>query len=165
MWSWQFATAQFLAERHGWTKFVSMQNHYNLLYREEEREMLPLCASTGVAVIPWSPLARGKLTRPWDSTTDRSQTDEFGKTLYDTSASDRVIVERVSSIAAARGIPAAQVGLAWLLSKPVVTSPIVGATRQQHLSDAIAAVDVTLSADEIAQLEQPYTPHSVAGFA
>ena len=164
MWAWQFGKAQQVAERNGWTKFVAMQNHYNLLYREEEREMLPLCADSGVGVIPWSPLARGKLTRPWDSTTDRSATDEFGKTLYDTSAGDRVIVERVVSIAQARGIAPAQVGLAWLLSRPAVTAPIVGATKPQHLTDAIAAVDVQLTDGELAQLEEPYTPHPVAGF-
>jgi aryl-alcohol dehydrogenase (NADP+) len=165
MWAWQFSKAQHVAEAHGWTPFVSMQNHYNLLYREEEREMLPLCAASGVGVIPWSPLARGRLTRPWDSTTARSELDEFGKTLYDTSASDRVIVDRVASIAEGRGIAAAQVGLAWLLSKQVVTSPIVGATKPQHLTDAIAAVDVELTGEELAQLEEPYTPHAVAGFA
>ncbi|UQX90347.1 aldo/keto reductase [Jatrophihabitans telluris] len=163
MWAWQFLHAQHVAETNGWTKFVSMQNHYNLLYREEEREMLPLCEATGVGVIPWSPLARGKLTRPWGTATSRSETDEFGKTLYQDS--DRVIVDRVNEIAGQRGIPAAQVALAWLLVKPVVTSPIVGATKQTQLSDAVAAVEIELSPDEIGRLEEPYTPHQVVGFA
>ncbi len=165
MYAWQFSKAQYTAERHGWTKFVSMQNHYNLLNREEEREMMPLCVDQGVGVIPWSPLARGKLTREWDATTDRSETDEFGKTLYDTSASDRVIVERVAEIAAERGLPRAQVALAWSLSKSFVTAPIVGATKPNHITDAVAALDVHLSPEEIGRLEEPYTPHSVAGFA
>jgi 1-deoxyxylulose-5-phosphate synthase len=164
MFAWQFSKAQYTAEMHGWTKFVSMQNHYNLLNREEEREMMPLCADQGVAVIPWSPLARGKLTRDWDATTARSETDEFGKTLYDTSASDRVIVDRVAEVADERGVPRAQVALAWMLAKPFVTSPIVGATKPNHIDDAIAAIDLTLSADEIARLEEPYTPHPVVGF-
>jgi aryl-alcohol dehydrogenase (NADP+) len=125
MWAWQFSKAQYTAELRGWTKFVSMQNHYNLLNREEEREMMPLCADQGVGVIPWSPLARGKLTRDWDETTERSESDEFGKTLYDASSSDRTIVERVAEIADERGVPRAQVALAWMLSKPFVTAPIV----------------------------------------
>ena len=165
MYAWQFSKAQYIAELHGWTKFVSMQNHYNLLNREEEREMMPLCADQGVGVIPWSPLARGKLTRDWDATTERSETDEFGKTLYDTSPSDRVIVERVAEVAAERGVPRAQVALAWMLSKPFVTAPIVGATKPHHLDDAVAAVDLELSADEIRRLEEPYTPHPIVGFA
>ncbi len=165
MYAWQFSKAQYTAERHGWTKFVSMQNHYNLLNREEEREMMPLCVDQGVGVIPWSPLARGKLTREWDATTDRSETDEFGKTLYDTSASDRVIVERVAEIAAERALPRAQIALAWSLSKSFVTAPIVGATKPHHITDAVAALDVHLSPEEIARLEEPYTPHGVAGFA
>ena len=164
MYAWQFSKAQYTAELHGWTKFVSMQNHYNLLNREEEREMMPLCADQGVGVIPWSPLARGKLTRDWDDTTERSETDQFGSTLYDTSPSDRVIVERVAEVAAERGLSRAQVALAWMLSKPFVSSPIVGATKPHHLTDAIAAVDVELSADEITRLEEPYTPHAIAGF-
>ena len=165
MFAWQFSKALHAAERNGWTRFVSMQDHYNLLNREEEREMLPLCADESIAVLPWSPLARGRLTRDWDETTSRSETDEFGKTLYDTSASDRVIVERVATLAEARGVPRAQIALAWLLSKPVVTSPIVGVTKMQHLEDAIAAVDLKLTAEEIASLEEPYTPHPVVGFA
>jgi aryl-alcohol dehydrogenase (NADP+) len=164
MWAWQFAKALHVAERNGWTRFVSMQDHYNLLNREEEREMLPLCADEGIAVLPWSPLARGRLTRPWDETTARSQTDEFGKTLYDTSASDREIVARVASVAAERGVSPAQVSLAWLLAKPVVTSPIVGVTRQQHLDDAVAALDLSLTDEELGRLEEPYTPHPVVGF-
>jgi aryl-alcohol dehydrogenase-like predicted oxidoreductase len=163
MYAWQFAKALHTSERNGWTRFVTMQNHYNLIYREEEREMLPLCADQGIGVIPWSPLARGRLTRDWDSTSARSQTDEFGKTLY--SDTDRVIVDRLAEIAEQRGVSRAQVGLAWLLSKSTVTAPIVGATKPQHLEDAIAAPGLELTAAEIEQLEKPYTPHSVAGFA
>jgi len=165
MYAWQFSKAQYTAEQHGWTKFVSMQNHYNLLNREEEREMMPLCVDQGVGVIPWSPLARGKLTRDWDEATERSESDEFGRTLYDTAPSDRVIVERVAEVAAERGVSRAQVALAWMLSKPFVSSPIVGATKPHHLTDAIAAVDLELSADDVARLEEPYTPHPIAGFA
>ncbi|MBF9072770.1 aldo/keto reductase [Streptacidiphilus fuscans] len=163
MYAWQFAKAQFTAERNGWTRFVSMQNHYNLLYREEEREMLPLCADQGVGSIPWSPLARGRLTRPWDASTARSETDEFGKSLY--LESDRTIVERVQEIAAKRGVPAAQVALAWVLRNPVVSAPIVGATRLMHLQDAIAAVDLDLDDAEADLLEEAYAPHATAGFA
>lgn len=163
MWAWQFAKAQHTAERHGWTPFATMQNHYNLLYREEEREMLPLCADQGVGVIPWSPLARGRLTRPWDASTARTETDEFGRSLY--RDEDREIVDRVLELAERRGLLPAQIGLAWLLSKPTVTAPIVGATKRQHLEDALSAVDVTLSAEEVAFLEEPYRPHAVAGFA
>jgi len=162
MHAWQFAQALYVADLHGWTRFVSMQNHYNLLYREEEREMLPLCADQGVGVIPWSPLARGKLTRPWDEATTRKETDDFGKTLY--RDEDRAIVERVLEVAAKREVPPAQVALAWLLRSPAVTSPIVGVTKPAHLSDAIAAVDVELDADEVAYLEEPYLPHAVTGF-
>jgi aryl-alcohol dehydrogenase (NADP+) len=139
-----------------------MQNHYNLLYREEEREMLPLCADQGIGVIPWSPLARGRLTRPWDTDTARSETDEFGKRLY--REEDRAIVEQVAKTAEARGVSRAQVALAWLLGNPVVTSPIIGATKPAHLQDAIEAVDLTLDADEVRALEEPYRPHEVAGF-
>jgi aryl-alcohol dehydrogenase-like predicted oxidoreductase len=165
MYAWQFSKALHASERNGWARFVSMQNHYNLLNREEEREMLPLCADESIAVLPWSPLARGRLTRDWDETTSRSETDEFGKTLYDRSSSDRTIVKGVAALAEARGVPRAQVALAWLLSKPVVTSPIVGVTKMSHLDDAIAAVDLELTADEVASLEEPYTPHPVVGFA
>jgi aryl-alcohol dehydrogenase (NADP+) len=163
MHAWQFAKALHVAERNGWTRFATMQNYYNLLYREEERDMLPLCADQGIGVIPWSPLARGRLTRDWDATTSRSETDEFGKTLY--LDEDRAIVERVAKIAADRGVPRAQVALAWLLSKPVVTAPIVGATKPHHLDDAVAALSLELSSDEIRQLEEGYTPHHVVGFA
>jgi aryl-alcohol dehydrogenase (NADP+) len=162
MWAWQLSKALHLADARGWTRFVSMQDHYNLLNREEEREMLPLCADEGLGVIPWSPLARGRLARGWDEATERSATDEFGRSLY--VESDRAIVERVASVAADRGVPPAQVALAWVLAKPVVTAPIVGATRLGHLEDAVAAVDLELSAEELAALEAPYTPHAVVGF-
>jgi aryl-alcohol dehydrogenase-like predicted oxidoreductase len=162
MWAWQFAKALHIADRRGLTRFVTMQNHYNLLYREEEREMLPLCVDEGVGVIPWSPLARGRLTREWDATSARSETDEFGTKLY--RDDDRVVVEAVSDVAASRGIPRAQVALAWMLSKSAVSAPIIGATRLGHLDDAIAAVDVTLDGAEIKALEAPYRPHEVAGF-
>jgi len=166
MYAWQFSKALYLADKHGWTRFVSMQNHYNLLYREEEREMMGLCADQGIGVIPWSPLARGRLTRKWDDATERSQTDEFGKTLYRSAVdADRKIVERVAEIAAQRGIPQAQVALAWMLHKPVVTAPIIGASKPHHLEDAFAALTVKLDAEEIAALEEPYVPHAVAGFA
>jgi aryl-alcohol dehydrogenase-like predicted oxidoreductase len=162
MYAWQFSKALYLAERHGWTRFATMQNHYNLLYREEEREMLPLCADQGIGVIPWSPLARGRLARDWDATSARSETDEFGRTLY--GEADRPIVDALTRVAEARGVPRAQVALAWLLHNPTVTSPIVGATRPEHLEDAIAAESLTLTEDEIKQLEQPYSPRAVAGF-
>jgi aryl-alcohol dehydrogenase-like predicted oxidoreductase len=163
MWAWQFSKALHLAGEHGWHRFVSMQDHYNLLNREEEREMLPLCADEGIGVIPWSPLARGRLTRDWDASTTRSETDEFGSRLYNDA--DQVIVERVAEVAEARGVPRAQVALAWLLSKPVVTAPIVGVTKDRHLDDAVAAVDLELTPAEIARLEEPYTPHAVVGFS
>ncbi len=163
MWAWQFQRMQHVAETHGWTRFVSMQDHYNLLQREEEREMLPLCAADGVGVLPWSPLARGRLTRDWDTATARTETDAFGSTLY--VEGDREVVEAVARIAADRGVPRAQVALAWLLSKPVVTSPVVGATRLEHLDDAVAATRLQLTDDEVAALEAPYRPHAVAGFA
>ncbi|HST48633.1 aldo/keto reductase [Jatrophihabitans sp.] len=162
MYAWQFAKAQHVAERNGWTRFVSMQNHYNLLYREEEREMLPLCADLGVGAIPWSPLARGRLTRDWDAGSARSETDEFGKTLY--LDSDRVIVERVAEVAAERSVPRAQVALAWVLRNPVVSAPIVGVTKASHLDDAVAALQLELTADEVDRLESGYQPHPIAGF-
>jgi len=162
MWAWQFAKAQHLARAHGWTAFRSMQDHYNLLNREEEREMFPLCADEGVGVIPWSPLARGRLTRDWGTTTARSETDGFGKTLYD--ESDRAVVDAVGEVASARGLPRAQIALAWVLRNPVVTGPIVGATKASHVSDAVAALDVQLTDDEVATLEKPYVPHAPAGF-
>ena len=161
MYAWQFAKAQHAADRNGWTRFVSMQNHYNLLYREEEREMLPQCQDMGVGVIPWSPLARGRLTRDWDSETARAETDEFGGSLY--RDEDRAVVERVAAVAAGRGVPRAQVALAWLLAQPAVTSPIVGVTKRAHLDDAVAAVDLELSTDELAELGEGYVPHAVAG--
>ena len=165
MYAWQFARALAIAERRGLTRFVSMQNYVNLLYREEEREMLPLCAAEGIGVIPWSPLARGRLTRDWDDTSARSETDEFGKRLYAKSAAaDRKVVERLTQVAAARGVPRAQVALAWLLAKPIITAPIVGATKLQHLDDALAAATLKLSAQEIRLLEEPYVPHAIAGF-
>jgi 1-deoxyxylulose-5-phosphate synthase len=162
MYAWQFTKALYIAELNGWTKFVSMQNHYNLIYREEEREMLPLCVDQGVGVIPWSPLARGRLTRPWDTTTARTETDEFGKSLY--RDEDRQIVERVIDLAAKRGLTPAQVALAWLLRNPAVTSPIVGVTKPDQLSQALSAVDAQLDDDEVAYLEEPYAPHTIAGF-
>ena len=161
MFAWQFAQALGISERHGWARFDSMQNHLNLLYREEEREMLPLCADQGVGVLPWSPLARGKLTRPWAEQTRRSETDEFGQTLY--RDEDRSVVDRVLELAGQRGISPAQVALAWVAQHPGVTSPIVGVTKPEHLSDALAAVELRLSDDEVASLEEPYRPHSVAG--
>jgi aryl-alcohol dehydrogenase (NADP+) len=163
MWAWQFSKALYLAGEHGWHRFVSMQDHYNLLNREEEREMHPLCADQGIGVIPWSPLARGRLTRDWDEATPRSETDEFGKRLYD-ETSDRAIAGRVAEVAEARGVPRAQVALAWVLAKPVVTAPIVGVTKDAHLDDAVAAVDLELTDEEIARLEEPYRPHEVVGF-
>jgi aryl-alcohol dehydrogenase-like predicted oxidoreductase len=166
MFSWQFAKAQFTADAHGWTRFVSMQNHYNLIYREEEREMIPQCIDQGVGVIPWSPLARGVLagnrTRGGDRLTTRSSTDDFTNYLYD-QPTDFDVVERVAEVAAARDVPAAQVALAWLLHRPGVTAPIVGATKLGHLEDALAAESLSLSTDEIARLEEPYVPHPVLG--
>lgn len=162
MYAWQFSKALYTAERHGWTRFATMQNHYNLLYREEEREMLPLCADQGIGVIPWSPLARGRLTRDWDADSLRSETDEFGKTLYQ--ENDHVIVERVAAISKERGIPRAQVALAWVAQQPGVTAPIVGATKPHHLDDAIAALSVELTPEELKQLEEPYSPRAVVGF-
>jgi 1-deoxyxylulose-5-phosphate synthase len=165
MHAWQFARALGIAERHGWTRFVSMQNLVNLLYREEEREMLPLCAAEGIAIIPWSPQARGRLTRDWDYTSIRTETDEaFGRLFAKTEDADKKVVDRVAQVAAARGIPRAQVALAWLLAKPVITAPIVGATKLEHLADALASVNVKLSVDEVTTLEEPYVPHAVVGF-
>jgi aryl-alcohol dehydrogenase-like predicted oxidoreductase len=166
MYAWQFARALHLADRHGWTRFVSMQNYVNLLYREEEREMLPLCRAEGVAVMPWSPMARGRLTRDWDQGSARAETDAFGRTLYaKTGDADRKVVEAVAAVAAARGVPRAQVALAWVLQQPGVTSPIVGATKLEHLDDAVAALSLRLGAEEIATLEAPYVPHAVVGHA
>jgi len=165
MHAWQFARALAVSERHGWTRFVSMQNLVNLLYREEEREMLPLCAAEGIGVIPWSPQARGRLTRDWDYTSIRTETDDAHQRLFGRSAeADCKVVDRVAEVAKARGIPRAQVALAWLLAKPVITAPIVGATKLHHLDDALASVNVKLSAEEITSLEEPYVPHAVVGF-
>ena len=161
MYAWQFAKAQHVAERHGWTKFVSMQNHYNLVYREEEREMLPLCADQGVGVIPWSPLARGLITRDPAQITARQETDEFGKLLYGTA--NVAIIEQVVQIAAERGVSRAAVGLAWVRKHPAVTAPIVGATKTHHLDDALASLDVVLTADECERLESPYRPQPIQG--
>jgi len=165
MYAWQFAKAQRVAERHGWTPFVSMQNHYNLVYREEEREMIPQCIDQGVGVIPWSPLARGLLTgtrtRSGEKKTIRAETDGFGDSLY--GPQDFDVVDRAAEVAGERGVPAAQVALAWLLGRPGVTAPIVGATKLGHLEDALAAADLSLTADEVARLEEPYVPHPVIG--
>jgi 1-deoxyxylulose-5-phosphate synthase len=164
MFAWQFAKALHASERHRLTRFVSMQDHLNLLYREEEREMLPLCADEGIAVIPWSPLARGRLARPWGQDTPRIETDEFGRTLYsNTQDSDRAVVQAVADIAKRRGVPMAQVALAWVAQKPGVTAPIVGASKPQHIDDAVAALALRLTPDEIGALEAPYVPHAVAG--
>lgn len=161
MYAWQFAKMLHTSDSHGWTRFVTMQDHYNLLYREEEREMLPLCTDEGIGVIPWSPLARGRLTRDWDAITARSETDEFGRRLY--AESDKSVVEAVATVAAKRATSRAQVALAWLLSKPVVSAPIVGITRVSQLDDALGALSLELTTEEIEQLEEPYAPHSVAG--
>jgi aryl-alcohol dehydrogenase-like predicted oxidoreductase len=167
MYAWQFAKALYAADLHGWTRFATMQDHYNLLHREEEREMLPLCKAEGVGVLPWSPLARGRLTRDWEQSSPRSETDLVGKALYAerTAAADRKIVERVTEIAANRGVPRAQVALAWVLHKPVVTAPIVGASKSGHLEDAVAALSLQLSVEEVDALEELYVPHPIAGFA
>jgi aryl-alcohol dehydrogenase-like predicted oxidoreductase len=165
MHAWQFATALHLQREHGWSRFVSMQNYYNLLYREEEREMMPLCAAEQVGVIPWSPLARGRLTRDWDESSYRKETDEFGKTLYErTEDADRLIVERVAALALKRAVPRAQIALAWVLQKSFVDAPIVGASKQNHLDDAVASLDVQLTSEEMEFLEEPYVPHAVTGF-
>lgn len=151
---------------NGWSRFVSMQNHLNLIYREEEREMMPLCMDQGIGVIPWSPLARGRLARGVGETTTRIETDRFGKFLYRrTEEADSRVVEAVGSVAQARGVARATVALAWLLQNPAVSSPIIGATKPEHISDAVAAVDLSLTAEEVSQLEAPYIPHAVAGFA
>ncbi|WP_029620494.1 aldo/keto reductase [Pseudorhizobium marinum] len=167
MYAWQFSKMLAVSQANGWTRFVSMQNHLNLLYREEEREMLPLCKAEGIGVIPWSPLARGRLTREWSMQSDRSETDEIGKGLYTrtTEDADRRVVEAVARIAQERAVPKAQIALAWILSKSEITAPIIGATRLQHLDDAVAALEVKLTTAEIAALESNYVPHPVVGFA
>jgi len=167
MHAWQFAKALYVADLHGWTRFVSMQNHYNLLYREEEREMMALCQTEQIGVIPWSPLARGRLTRPWKTEiTKRSETDKFGNGMYSrTEDSDRKVVDRLGELAEAKGLPRAQIALAWMLSKPYITAPIVGATKPHHLTDAVAALALRLTPEEIKSLEELYEPHPVLGFS
>lgn len=165
MFAWQFTKALYLADRHGWTRFATMQNHYNLLYREEEREMIPLCRAENIGLIPWSPLARGRLARPVNAeSTKRLETDQFGKSMYTpTEEADRKVVERVNQIAQNRGAAPAQIALAWMLSKPGVVAPIVGATKPNHLKDAVGALSIQLTAEEIQSLEAPYTPHAILG--
>ncbi|MEO7050767.1 MAG: aldo/keto reductase [Rhodanobacter sp.] len=164
MFAWQFSQALHVAEQHGWTRFATMQNHYNLLYREEEREMMPLCLDQGIGVIPWSPLARGRLTRPWQADSARQASDAYGKTLYDQAeAADQRIVEAVGAVAEARHVSRAQVALAWVTQRPFVTAPIVGASKSQHLLDAMAALALQLDAGDIATLERAYAPHAIAG--
>jgi 1-deoxyxylulose-5-phosphate synthase len=159
MYAWQFAKAQEVARAHGWTRFIAMQNQLNLLYREEEREMLPLCATEGVGVIPWSPLARGRLTRPFGETTVRSETDVVGKALYKAEdAADHAVIDALAALAAARGEAMASLALAWHFTKPAVAAPIIGATKPAHIADAVHALDLALSAEEIAALEAPYRP-------
>jgi aryl-alcohol dehydrogenase-like predicted oxidoreductase len=159
MYAWQFAKAQEVARANGWTRFIAMQNQLNLLYREEEREMLPLCAAEGVGVIPWSPLARGRLTRPWGESTVRSETDVVGKALYKAEdEADRAVIDAVQALAAARGVPMATIGLAWHFTKPQVTAPIIGATKPEHIADAVKALDIALTGEEVAALEAPYRP-------
>lgn len=167
MYAWQFAKSLYLADKHHWQRFISMQPHYNLLYREEEREMLPLCQAENIAVMPWSPLARGRLARPVKSeTTLRSETDKFGKILYDkTKESDQFVIAQVNKLAEKREVPPSQIALAWLLAKPVVTTPIIGATKPHHLQDAVNALAIKLSKEEIQELEKPYIPHEIAGFS
>jgi aryl-alcohol dehydrogenase-like predicted oxidoreductase len=165
MFAWQFQRTLHVAEKHGWTRFVSMQNHLNLIYREEEREMLPLCRAEGIGVIPYSPLASGRLTRDWSSeTTLRSETDQVAKRKYDATAeTDRLVVERVADIAEKHGVPRVHIALAWLLQKQPVTAPIIGATKISHLEDAVGALSVKLTPEEVASLEEPYVPHPVVG--
>jgi len=166
MHAWQFAKSLYLADQHGWTRFSTMQNHLNLLYREEEREMLPLCREEGIGVIPWSPLARGRLTRDWETGSKRAETDKVLHSLYHaTEDADRRVAEAVKGVATARAIPRAQVAMAWVAHKAGVSAPIVGASKLSHLEDAVAALAVALTPDEIAALEAPYVPHAVAGFA
>ncbi|MCX8957980.1 aldo/keto reductase [Erwinia psidii] len=166
MYAWQFAKALYTADRYGWTRFVTMQDQYNLIQREEEREMHPLCQAENIAVLPWSPLARGRLTRPWGETTARSVSDEFGRTLYNNmEENDSAIAQRVATIAEDKGISRAQVALSWLLAKPAVTAPVIGASRAEQLDDLVKSVQVTLTEEEIAELESVYQPHPVVGFA
>jgi 1-deoxyxylulose-5-phosphate synthase len=165
MHAWQFAKMVYTSRLHGWTEFVSMQDHYNLIQREEEREMIPFCQDQGIAVIPWSPLARGRLTRDWEETSDRQDKDVFGSTLYNaTEDADRAIVAAVTKVAEARGVPRAQVALAWVAQRPGITAPIVGASKPHHLDDAVAAIELQLTDDEMKALEEAYVPHPIAGF-
>ncbi|WP_413624347.1 aldo/keto reductase [Luteibacter sp. Lutesp34] len=165
MYAWQFAKMVYTARLHGWTEFVSMQDHYNLIQREEEREMIPFCVDQGIAVLPWSPLARGRLTRDWDESSTRQDRDVFGGTLYNaTEASDRAIVAAVKKVADGRGIPRAQVALSWVAHRRGVTAPIVGASKPHHLDDAVVAIDLVLTDEETALLEEAYGPHPIAGF-
>ncbi|MGG0471492.1 aldo/keto reductase [Priestia aryabhattai] len=164
MYAWQFQKALHVAEKNGWTRFVSMQNHLNLIYREEEREMLPLCREEKIGVTPYSPLASGRLVRDWSETTLRSKTDQAQKSKYDATAdADRLVVERVAAIAEKRGVPRIHIALAWLLQKEPVTSPIIGATKISHLEDAIASLSIKLTPEEIVSLEEPYVPHPIVG--
>ena len=164
MYSWQFMKAQCVAEKNGWTRFVAMQNHYNLMYREEEREMLPLCKEEKIGVVPWAPLAAGRLTRDWEASTARSRIDEISNDLYTATAeSDRKVVERLAEVTQKRGVPRAQIALAWLLQKEPVTAPIVGTTKISHLEDAVASLSIELTPEEVALLEEPYVPHPVIG--
>ncbi|WP_234535971.1 aldo/keto reductase [Paenibacillus pseudetheri] len=165
MYTWQFQKALYVAEKNGWTRFVSMQNHLNLIYREEEREMLPLCKEEKIGVIPYSPLASGRLTRDWTVSTHRSETDQIQKSKYDgTTEADHLVVERVAAIAGKHGVPRIHIALAWLLQKEPITAPIIGATKISHLEDAVGALSITLTAQEITFLEEPYTPHPIIGF-
>ncbi|MEK3982743.1 aldo/keto reductase [Paenibacillus sp. FSL K6-3166] len=165
MYAWQFQKALYVAEKNGWTRFVSMQNHLNLIYREEEREMLPLCKEEKIGVIPYSPLASGRLTRDWTVSTHRSETDQIQKSKYDgTADADRLVVERVAAIAEKHGVPRIHIALAWLLQKEPVTAPIIGATKMSHLEDAVGALSITLTPQEMTFLEEPYTPHPIIGF-
>ncbi|MEK3964604.1 aldo/keto reductase [Paenibacillus sp. FSL H7-0323] len=165
MYAWQFQKALYVAEKNGWTRFVSMQNHLNLIYREEEREMLPLCKEENIGVIPYSPLASGRLTRDWAVSTHRSETDQIQKSKYDgTADTDQLVVERVATIADKHGVQRIHIALAWLLQKEPVTAPIIGATKTSHLEDAVSALSITLTSEEIAFLEEPYVPHSIVGF-
>ncbi|RBM10762.1 aldo/keto reductase [Streptomyces sp. PT12] len=165
MWTWEFAQAQHTADLHGWTRFVSMQNHYSLLMREEEREMLPYCADQGIGVLPWSPLARGRLARPWDTATPRSESDPFGSRMYRQAVeSDRAIVDAVGAIADERGVTRAEVALAWILQQSPVTAPIVGVTKPEQLTQAVGSVELTLNEEELTRLSEPYTPREPEGF-
>jgi aryl-alcohol dehydrogenase-like predicted oxidoreductase len=164
MYAWQFSKALYLQQMHGWSRFVTMQDHYNLINREEEREMYGLCADQGIGVLPWSPLARGKLARPWDETTSRSETDQFGKTLYGTLDSDRAVSDAVGRVAENRGVTRAQVALAWVSRNPVVSAPIVGVGKPHHLEDALASLELELTDDEVRALEEHYVPHPLVGF-